>query len=94
MRCYGNGAPSSFAPPAERLEQVRAFMNERVLPNEHVLDREDDDAEALVAELRDEVRELGLWAPHVPPEAGGTGTGLPRLRVPERADRPHRVGRS
>ena len=29
-----------------------------------------------VAELRDEVRALGLWAPHVPPEAGGTGTGF------------------
>ena len=22
------------------------------------------------------MRELGLWAPHVPPEAGGTGTGF------------------
>jgi acyl-CoA dehydrogenase len=67
---------STWAPPTEKLEQVRAFMNERVLPNEHILDREDDAAEALVATLRDEVRGLGLWAPHVPPEAGGTGTGF------------------
>jgi acyl-CoA dehydrogenase len=59
-----------------RLEQVRDFMAERVLPNEPVLDREDDDAEALVRGLQDEVRGLGLWAPHVPPEAGGTGTGF------------------
>jgi len=51
-------------------------MNERVLPNEHILDREDDEAAALVATLQDEVRALGLWAPHVPPEAGGTGTGF------------------
>jgi alkylation response protein AidB-like acyl-CoA dehydrogenase len=51
-------------------------MNERVLPNEHILDREDDEADALVAKLRDEVRAAGLWAPHVPPEAGGTGTGF------------------
>jgi len=51
-------------------------MRDRVLPVEHVLDREDDEAQALVAQLRDEVRELGLWAPHVPPEAGGTGTGF------------------
>jgi alkylation response protein AidB-like acyl-CoA dehydrogenase len=51
-------------------------MAERVLPNEDVLDREDDEADALVAKLRDEVREAGLWAPHVPPEAGGTGTGF------------------
>src|SRR4051794_26938614 len=67
---------STFAPPAERLAQVRAFMAERVIPNEHILDREDDEADALVARLRDEVRELGLWAPHMPPEAGGTGTGF------------------
>jgi alkylation response protein AidB-like acyl-CoA dehydrogenase len=69
-------ATSAWAPPTERLEQVRAFMAERVLPNEHVLDREDEDAERLVAQLQDEVRELGLWAPHVPPDAGGTGTGF------------------
>ena len=67
---------STFAPPAARLEQVRAFMAERVLPNEHILDREDDEAEALVEQLRGEVRELGLWAPHVPPDAGGSGTGF------------------
>jgi acyl-CoA dehydrogenase len=62
--------------PTERLEQARAFMNDRVLPNERLLDREDDEAELLVRSLQDEVRALGLWAPHVPPEAGGTGTGF------------------
>ncbi len=51
-------------------------MNERVLPNEAILDREDDDAAALVATLRQEVKDAGLWAPHVPSEAGGTGTGF------------------
>ncbi len=67
---------TDWAPPTERLEQVRAFMDERVLPSEPVLDREDETSDALVSELRDEVRALGLWAPHVPPEAGGTGTGF------------------
>ena len=67
---------AAWAPPTDRLEQVRAFMNERVLPNEHTLDREDDAADALVAQLRQEVKDAGLWAPHVPPEAGGTGTGF------------------
>jgi acyl-CoA dehydrogenase len=62
--------------PTERLEQARAFMNDRILPNERLLDREDDEAELLVRSLQDEVRALGLWAPHVPPEAGGTGTGF------------------
>jgi acyl-CoA dehydrogenase len=67
---------TQWAPPTERLEQVRAFMAERVLPNEAAFDREDAAADALVEQLRDEVRALGLWAPHVPPEAGGTGTGF------------------
>jgi alkylation response protein AidB-like acyl-CoA dehydrogenase len=51
-------------------------MNERVLPNEAALDREDDQADALIATLQQEVKDAGLWAPHVPPEAGGTGTGF------------------
>jgi alkylation response protein AidB-like acyl-CoA dehydrogenase len=67
---------TAWAPPTERLEQVKTFMAERVLPNEAALDKEDDAAYALIAQLQDEVRELGLWAPHVPPECGGTGTGF------------------
>jgi alkylation response protein AidB-like acyl-CoA dehydrogenase len=51
-------------------------MNERILPNERALDREDAEADSLIAELRTEVKDAGLWAPHVPPEAGGTGTGF------------------
>src|SRR6478735_3637932 len=66
----------AWAPPTERLEQVRTFMAERVLPNEQAIERQDDAGEALVRSLQDEVRGLGLWAPHVPPEAGGTGTGF------------------
>jgi acyl-CoA dehydrogenase len=67
---------TAWSPPTERLEQVRAFMRDRVLPNEAALDREDDAADALVAELRAEVKAAGLWAPHVPSDAGGTGTGF------------------
>jgi alkylation response protein AidB-like acyl-CoA dehydrogenase len=67
---------TAWSPPTERLEQVRAIMHDRVLPNEPALDREDDAADALVAELQAEVKAAGLWAPHVPPEAGGTGTGF------------------
>ena len=69
-------ATTEWAPPVERVEQVRTFMAERVLPNERALERQDDEGSKLLAQLRDEVRELGLWAPHVPPEAGGTGTGF------------------
>src|SRR5580765_3076959 len=69
-------ATTAWAPPTERLVQVKAFMAERVLPHEHAIERQDADGEALVRSLQDEVRAAGLWAPHVPPEAGGTGTGF------------------
>ena len=67
---------TAWAPPTERLAQVRTFMAERVLPNERALVKQDSEGEQLLAQLQDEVRELGLWAPHVPPEAGGSGTGF------------------
>jgi alkylation response protein AidB-like acyl-CoA dehydrogenase len=69
-------AVAQFAPPTERVEQTRAFMNEHVYPSEPILDREDAAADALIEELRAKVKELGLWAPHIGPEAGGTGTGF------------------
>ena len=47
-------------------------MEQHVYTNEARL--EDDDA--LVAELQARAKAEGLWAPHVPPEAGGTGTGF------------------
>ena len=65
--------------PAEYVEargRYRAFMDEHIYPNEAAIEREDDDALALLAELREKAREAGLWAPHVPPEAGGTGLGF------------------
>ena len=51
-------------------------MAERVLPNEAVIERQDTVGEELLEQLQNEVREAGLWAPHVPPDAGGTGTGF------------------
>jgi acyl-CoA dehydrogenase len=53
-----------------------AFMDEHVYPNEAALDREDGEADALVRELRGKAKADGLWAPHVGPEAGGTGRGF------------------
>jgi alkylation response protein AidB-like acyl-CoA dehydrogenase len=58
------------------VERYRAFMEEHVLPNEAALAREDDAADALVAELRAKAKAEGLWAPHIGPEAGGTGEGF------------------
>jgi acyl-CoA dehydrogenase len=51
-------------------------MEEHVYPNEAALFREDDAADVLIADLRQEARNAGLWAPHLPPEAGGSGSGF------------------
>jgi alkylation response protein AidB-like acyl-CoA dehydrogenase len=61
---------------AERREQVRGFMEEHVYPNEHALVREDEAADRLISTLQAEAKAAGLWAPHLPPEAGGTGSGF------------------
>ena len=60
----------------ERRAQVRAFMEEHVYPNEAALEREDDAADELIADLRERAKEAGIWAPHLPREAGGTGSGF------------------
>jgi acyl-CoA dehydrogenase len=52
--------------------RYRAFMEEHVYRNEAVLSREDEEAEAVIARLRTLARDEGLWAPHLPPEAGGS----------------------
>src|SRR4051794_7125237 len=56
--------------------RYRAFMEEHIYPNEEAIGREDGDAAALVDSLRERAKAEGLWAPHVPPEAGGTGSGF------------------
>src|SRR5271170_942601 len=56
--------------------QYRSFMEEHVYPNEEALSREDDAGVALLAQLRAQAKRAGLWAPHLPPEAGGTGQGF------------------
>ncbi len=60
----------------DRRAQVRAFMEQHVYPNERALMGEDEAADALIAELQQKVKDAGLWAPHLPPEAGGSGSGF------------------
>ena len=45
-------------------------------PNESAIAREDDAALELVDSLRARAKADGLWAPNLPPEAGGTGSGF------------------
>jgi acyl-CoA dehydrogenase len=69
-------AVTDLAPTAEIQElrgRYRVFMEEHVYPNERALHA--DDAE-LIRSLQVKAKEQGLWAPHVPPEAGGTGQGF------------------
>jgi acyl-CoA dehydrogenase len=63
-------------PIRARRERVRAFMEAHVYPNEARLGAEDEETDALVAELRQKAKEADLWAPHLPPEAGGSGSGF------------------
>ena len=72
-------AVTELAPPPgleELRERYREFMEAHVYPNEPALQREDDDAVALMDELRAQAKRERLWAPHLPPQAGGTGTGF------------------
>jgi acyl-CoA dehydrogenase len=56
--------------------QYRSFMEEHIYPNEEPLSREDDAASPLLVAFRARAKQAGLWAPHLPAEAGGTGEGF------------------
>ena len=56
--------------------RTAAIVTEDVIPNEAALRRDDPDAEALRAGIRERVKAEGLWAPHLPREYGGMGAGF------------------
>jgi acyl-CoA dehydrogenase len=60
----------------ELRRKVKAFVDEQVIPAEPVLAQHDAEAEALMKDLQARVKAMGMWAPFIGPEAGGTGTGF------------------
>jgi alkylation response protein AidB-like acyl-CoA dehydrogenase len=72
-----NGVAIADLAPTDEVRELRAlyrgFMEEHVYPNERALAGDDP---ALISSLQAKAKEAGLWAPHVPPEAGGTGRGF------------------
>ncbi len=58
---------------------VRAFMDEHVYPNEPFFMEEhgeDGKREELMKDLQARTKSMGMWAPHLPAEAGGMGIGF------------------
>jgi acyl-CoA dehydrogenase len=77
MTCDANRVAIADLAPTDELvglrARYRAFMEEHVYPNERALAADDQE---LIRSLQAKVKDAGLWAPHVPPEAGGTGKGF------------------
>lgn len=67
-----------FSPTAEQqrvLERVRTLMDELVYPNESRAEPHRGLPRELLRELQARVKSDGLWAAHMPAEAGGLGMG-------------------
>ena len=77
MTCDANRVAIADLAPTDELvglrARYRAFMDEHVYPNERSLSTDDQE---LIRSLQAKVKNAGLWAPHVPPEAGGSGKGF------------------
>ena len=62
----------------EKLEWMREFVKEEIIPLEEVVAPEETILE-IMEPLKKEVRRQGLWAAHLPPELGGGGFGQVKL---------------
>lgn len=60
----------------EMRQTVRTFMDQHIYPNEETLSESDGNAESLMKELQGRTKSMGMWAPHLPSEAGGMGIGF------------------
>ncbi|MEM9177840.1 MAG: acyl-CoA dehydrogenase family protein [Myxococcota bacterium] len=66
----------------EKLDWIRDFVDHTIIPLDLLCDGLDQDQlDALWAPLKEEVKEQGLWAPHLEPEDGGQGMGQVHLAL-------------
>lgn len=70
------GEPQCPPDIAELRQRVAEFVRERVMPQEPVLDGGGPEARAVLAQLRKEAKDAGLWALPHPAELGGQGLPL------------------
>lgn len=61
-----------------QLEWMRTFVRDEIIPLE-TLDIDRETFARITAPLKDEVKDRGLWAAHLPPELGGGGFGQVKL---------------
>ncbi|GAA1282217.1 acyl-CoA dehydrogenase family protein [Pseudonocardia aurantiaca] len=61
-----------------QLEWMRGFVRDEVIPLE-TLDLDRETFARITVPLKEQVKERGLWAAHLPPELGGGGFGQVRL---------------
>lgn len=74
----------SFSPSFEQkemFEKVTAFMKEYVYPSEKYMVPHRGLPEEILKPLQQKVKDMGLWAAHMPKEAGGSGLGLVSLAL-------------
>jgi alkylation response protein AidB-like acyl-CoA dehydrogenase len=60
-------------------QKTAAFMDEHIYPNEPFFLAEEDhqqEKEAMMKDLQSRTKKMGMWAPHLPSEAGGMGIGF------------------
>ena len=70
-----------------QLEWMRGFVRDEIIPLE-TLDIDEPTFDRITAPLKEQVKEQGLWAAHLPPELGGGGFGQVKLGPDARDPRP------
>src|SRR3954468_7243764 len=64
----------------EKLDWMREFVREEIWPIETVFEELGQEGfERAIAPLKEQVKERGLWAAHLPPDLGGQGFGQVKL---------------